>query len=97
MGKMKVVNVGRAGAQQQSQQESVSALEMHLHLLGLTAEIHTDPKPPHSTEFSPRSREGKVEERERIRLSEHCGCAAVGKSPQAEREERRGTWRPAGG
>lgn len=59
MGKMKVANANQAGAQQQSQQESVNALEMHLHHLGLTAEVHTDPKPPVSTEFSLESREGR--------------------------------------
>lgn len=68
MGKMKVANANKAGAQQQSQQESVNALEMHLHLLGLTAELHTDPKPPLSTEFFPGLREGRVEQRERTRL-----------------------------
>lgn len=83
-------NANQAGAGRQSQQESVDALEMHLHFLGLTAELHTDPKPAVCTELFLGSRGGRVEQRERTSLPDYCGCAAVGKSPQGERGEGRG-------
>lgn len=66
MGKMKVVYAKQVEAQQQ--QESVNAIEMHSHLLGLTAELRTDTKPPVGTEFSPGSREGREEQREMMSL-----------------------------
>lgn len=52
----KVANANQAG-HNNSHSKPVNALEMQLHHLGLTAEVHTDPKPPVSREFSLGSRE----------------------------------------